>query len=238
MPDAFIPVAEQYGFIVPIGAWVLDEACRQMAVWRSAGMDWLQMAVNISPRQLSSPGLVEVVAEVLRRHDVEPSMVTLEITETALLDDTGVVSSQLEMLASLGVKLALDDFGTGYSALAHLKDFPVDILKVDRSFVSQLAGAGRADQIVGALVAMAHFLGLTVVGEGVETTEQWRYLEELGCDFGQGYLVSKPVAPGEIPAIVRRRGAASPSVEELVGRAFAGIRALSPPSFSTTAGTH
>jgi EAL domain-containing protein (putative c-di-GMP-specific phosphodiesterase class I) len=165
-------------------------------------------------------------------------MVTLEITETALLDDTGVVSTQLEMLAALGVKLALDDFGTGYSALAHLKDFPVDILKVDRSFVSQLAGAGRADQIVGALVAMAHFLGLTVVGEGVETTEQWRYLEELGCDFGQGYLVSKPVAPGEIPAIVRRRGAASPSVEELVGRAFAGIRALSPPSFSTTAGTH
>jgi len=238
MPDAFIPVAEQYGFIVPIGAWVLDEACRQWAVWRSAGMDWLQMAVNISPRQLSSPGLVEVVAEVLRRHDVEPSMVTLEITETALLDDTGVVSTQLEMLAALGVKLALDDFGTGYSALAHLKDFPVDILKVDRSFVSQLAGAGRADQIVGALVAMAHFLGLTVVGEGVETTEQWRYLEELGCDFGQGYLVSKPVPPGEIPAIVRRRGTASPSVEELVGRAFAGIRALSPPSFSTTAGAH
>ena len=203
MPGAFISIAEQRGLIVPIGEWVLDEACRQLAAWsHDLGLTDITMAVNVSGRQLSSPGFVKTVADIVARHDIDTRRLTLEITETTLIEEGANLRETLEALVSLGLHLALDDFGTGYSALAHLRDFPVDILKIDRSFVEQLGEGGRAHQIVGALTAMAHFLNMTVVGEGIETPQQWQQLRDLQCDDGQGYLVSKAIPPDQLVALL------------------------------------
>jgi diguanylate cyclase (GGDEF)-like protein/PAS domain S-box-containing protein len=210
-PEHFMSVAEQRGLIIPIGAWVLDEACRQLAAWRSAGaLSTITMAVNVSGRQLADPAIVGLVRDAIRRHDVPASRLTLEITETTLIEDAANLRDTLSELAGLGVHLALDDFGTGYSALAHLRDFRVDILKIDRSFVEQLGDGGRAREIVGALTAMAHFLDMTVVGEGIETSKQLDELKNLACDTGQGFVVSRPLEPADLVELLaradRRRG--------------------------------
>jgi diguanylate cyclase (GGDEF)-like protein/PAS domain S-box-containing protein len=204
-PADFMALAEQRGFIVDIGAWVIDEACRQLAEWSAdAELANLTMAVNISSRQLADPSIVAVVRDALTRHGIGPARLSLEMTETTLIEDAASVRDTLTELAALGVHLALDDFGTGYSALAHLRDFSVDILKIDRSFVEQLGDGGRAREMVGALTAMAHFLDMSVVGEGIETSKQWEELKNVACDDGQGFLMAKPMAPDDLVALVKR----------------------------------
>jgi diguanylate cyclase (GGDEF)-like protein len=204
MPDEFIPFAEQRGLIARIDAFVLDEACRQLAEWTSHD-GWpgsFTMAVNVSGRELLDPAFVGHVAEVIRHYGIAPARLCLEITETAFVGEWGDLQATLSELSRLGVRLALDDFGTGYSSLAHLQRFKVDILKIDRSFVAQLSRSPRDREIVGALTAMSHALGISVVGEGVETSNQLDTLAGLDCDQGQGFLLARPMLPEGIVALV------------------------------------
>ncbi|MEO6713351.1 MAG: EAL domain-containing protein [Mycobacteriales bacterium] len=199
-PADFIPVAEETRLIVPIDRWVLDEACRQLVAWnaeRPAGPP-LTMAVNISGRQLSEPDVVEAVVAVLDRHKLTPGLLCLEVTETAMLQDVIPAQRVFEKLAAIGVQLALDDFGTGYSSLGHLQRFPVNILKIDRSFVERMHAGNDESAIVAAVTAMARALGMRTVGEGIETDEQLEGLTGLGCNDGQGYLLARPARPDQL----------------------------------------
>ena len=190
-PDAFIPAAEETGLIVALGTWILEEACRQAAVWEG------EMAVNLSALQLDDPALPALVARVLAETGLDPARLNLEITETVLMGDTQANIEILRALKAVGVSLSVDDFGTGYSSLNYLKRFPVDVLKVDRSFVQGLPEDREDAAIVAAVIALAHALGLTVVAEGVETAEQREALRAGGCELAQGYLFSRPV-PAEM----------------------------------------
>nr|WP_249160376.1 EAL domain-containing protein [Actinospica acidithermotolerans] len=203
-PADFIEVAEDTGLIIPIGRWVLSEACRTLARWnrlRGSEKPGFTMAVNLSARQISDPTLVGDVADVLHRFDVEPRRLCLEVTETAVHDAPLSADGVLGGLSALGVRIALDDFGTGYSSLRHLRRVPVDILKIDRMFVNGLDQPGEDRAIIGAVIAMAHSLGMTTVGEGIETEAQYAQLLELGCDLGQGYLLSQPLPPEQFADI-------------------------------------
>jgi diguanylate cyclase (GGDEF)-like protein/PAS domain S-box-containing protein len=196
-PADFIGIAEETGLIVPIGLWVLDHACEQLHLWNQARAVPLTMAVNLSPRQLLSPELVSQVGDILGRHRVDPGHLCLEITETVLMEDAraeGVLSA----LKALGVQLALDDFGTGYSSLGYLSRFPVDVLKVDRSFIANLGSDHDATTIVASIVRLAQALRLQIVAEGVETQEQLTQLALLGCELGQGFYWSLAVAPDQL----------------------------------------
>ena len=194
-PADFIPLAETSGLIVAMGEWVLDEACRQAAAWRAdgtAGADLL-MAVNLSPRQLSADGLAATVAATLQRHGMPADRLCLEITESAIMADPVSATATLRELKALGVQLAIDDFGTGYSSLAHLKHLlPVDVLKIDRSFVRDLATSAEDQAIVAAVIDLARKLGVTTVAEGVEEPAQAEVLRELRCGVGQGFMWSRP----------------------------------------------
>jgi diguanylate cyclase (GGDEF)-like protein len=193
-PEEFIPVAEETGLIVPIGAWVLQQATEQLADWQAelGAARELHMSVNICPRQLRHDELVDQVATALLDTGIGASTLWLEITETAMMEDPNAAAATLQRLRDLGVTLAVDDFGTGYSALGYLKRFPVGIVKVDRSFVAGLGVDVDSEAIVRAVVAMAHAIGLTVVAEGIETPLQQDRLSELGCDMAQGYLYGRP----------------------------------------------
>jgi EAL domain-containing protein (putative c-di-GMP-specific phosphodiesterase class I) len=193
-PGRFIPVAEDSGLIIPIGAWVLHEACRQLAQWhrqRRGRRPW-SVEVNLSARQIDHAGIIPTVERALSDSGVEPWQVTLEITESALMKDAASALAVLKALKALGVTLAIDDFGTGYSSLSYLQRFPLDILKIDRTFVRELGSGGDGAEIVAAVVNLAHALNLQVVAEGVETERQLIELRRLGCDFAQGYLFSRP----------------------------------------------
>ena len=205
LPGDFIPLAEERGLIASIDTFVFDEACRQLAEWVADDTlpDDFTVAVNLSGRQLSDPRLVERVASSIRSHGVAPRQLCLEITETALIGELGEATTTLADLSKLGVRIALDDFGTGYSTLAHVQRLNVDILKIDRSFVEQIGGSDRDREIIGAITAMAHALGMSVVGEGIETTRQLDELTALGCDAGQGYLLAPPL-PAEQVAVLGR----------------------------------
>jgi EAL domain-containing protein (putative c-di-GMP-specific phosphodiesterase class I) len=194
-PAEFIPVAERRGLIGAIGDFVLNEACRQIAAWTSADTcpEQLTIGVNVSGRELRDPELVKRVAATLNRHGVAPSRLVLEITESVMLGELGAAHRAIEGLAELGVRIALDDFGTGYSTLAHLRQLQTDILKIDRSFVSQLGAQSRDREIIAAVTGMAHALGMTVVAEGVETEAQRDELTAIGCDAAQGYLFARPL---------------------------------------------
>ncbi|HUC15202.1 MAG TPA: EAL domain-containing protein [Acidimicrobiales bacterium] len=203
LPNDFISFAEQHGSIADIGSFVLDEACRQLAAWRSrpSWPEAFTMAVNISARELSAPGLAERVAEVVRRHGINPARLCLEIPETALIVDVARVQQTLSALSNLGVRIALNDFGTGYS-LVRLRRLNVDILKIDSSFVSQVNENPRDREIVAAVTAMSHALGITVVGGGIETTDQLDTLTALDCDSGQGFLFARPMSAEAVLALV------------------------------------
>jgi diguanylate cyclase (GGDEF)-like protein len=194
MPDQFIPVAEETGLIVPLGEWVLGQACRQTQTWRREHpqLSHLGVSVNLSGRQIAQSDLVTVVANVLTDTGLPPGHLALEITESVLMADAEYAITVLRGLKNLGVLLSIDDFGTGYSSLSYLKKFPVDILKIDRSFVDGLAVEDHDSAIVQATINLAHSLGLTTVAEGTETPEQVRALTNLGCDKAQGYLFSRP----------------------------------------------
>ena len=190
-PGEFVELAEETGLIVPIGAWVLEQACRQLVQWRAVGAD-ISVSVNLAARQLAEPGLVDTVAEILDRTGVQHDKVWLELTESVLMDDAEATIEMLGALRELGVRLAVDDFGTGYSSMAYLKRFPVDCLKIDRTFVSGLGEDAEDTAICSAVVSLAHALDLGVVAEGIETKQQARALRELGCERGQGFLFGRP----------------------------------------------
>jgi len=202
-PDEFIPFAEQHGLIGRIDSFVLDEACRQLAEWihRDGWPIGFTMAVNVSGRELAETGFAGVVAEAIRRHAIAPERLCLEITETAFVAGWGEIQETLTALSSLGVRIALDDFGTGYSSLAHLQRMKVDILKIDRSFVEQIGTSERDRAIVAAVTAMSHALGISVVGEGVETDHQFDTLAGLDCDQGQGFLLARPMSAESVVAL-------------------------------------
>ena len=203
-PAEFIPLAEQTGLIAGIGAWVLDVALAQAADWSTARHDGASVGVwvNLSARQLGDPGLVELVAESLRRHGVDPSQLGLEITETALLEDAEGAVTALSSLREIGVRLAVDDFGTGYSSLSYLKRLPVDAVKIDRTFVDGLAIDGDDSAIVAAVTGMARALRLTTIAEGVENLDQLHALRRLGCDLAQGFFFTTPQPPSHISRLL------------------------------------
>jgi diguanylate cyclase (GGDEF)-like protein/PAS domain S-box-containing protein len=201
-PDEFIPVAEQTGLIIPIGERVLARACEQAAAWQPvSGEPGLEIAVNLSPRQFSHPGLVPSVAAALERTGLDPTLLSLEITETVLIDNADLALHTLQRLKDLGVRLVLDDFGTGYSSLSHLKRFPIDLVKIDRSFVDGLGDDAGDSAIVSAVISMGLAMGVGIVAEGVETAAQAATLRALGCPLAQGFLFARPLdaeAAGEL----------------------------------------
>jgi len=203
-PVDFIPVAEETGLIVPIGEWVLRTACRQVRAWADAGLPALPVAVNLSARQFQQEGLVDMVRDALAEARVDARLLELEVTESLLMEDTARTVRTLERLRGQGITIALDDFGTGYSSLSYLKRFPVDTIKIDKSFVRDVATDAQSGAIATAIVTLAHSLGKDVVAEGVETREQLESLAARGCDAVQGFLFSRPVPAAEIPALVRR----------------------------------
>ncbi len=192
-PDEFISLAEETGLILPIGEWVLHTACRQLKKWHDAGEKSLYVAVNLSGLQLQQADFIDTLRKVLRDTGLDPHSLTLEITESMLMDHVEVTLLMLDVLKATGVGLAIDDFGTGYSSLAYLRRFPVDVLKIDRTFTRSMMRNVDDASIVSGIIALAHNLRLKVVAEGVETEEQRKFLADLECDFIQGYLLSEPV---------------------------------------------
>lgn len=201
-PDTFIPLAEETGLILTIGAWVLKTACAQNRAWRDAGIPSPPVAVNLSPRQFRQHDIAAVVAQVLAETGLEPHLLELEITEGMVMQDATRVAAVLGELKQMGLTLAMDDFGTGYSSLGYLKRFPFDKLKIDKSFVRDLTRDPDSAAIAKAVIAMAHSLHLKVIAEGVETQGQLNYLQSQGCDEIQGYFLSKPVPAGEFERLL------------------------------------
>lgn len=207
-PANFISIAEESGLIVPIGEWVLREACRQACEWKKEGSEDLplSMSVNLSARQFKQPGLVQSVARALKESDLEPASLILEITESVAVEDVRSARETLERLKDLGVRLAVDDFGTGYSSLAYLQNFPVDILEIDRSFISDPSSNPKNSSIVATVIAFGRSLGIEVTAEGIENEEQLEWLRELGCPLGQGYHFNKPLPKEAAGLIALARG--------------------------------
>jgi Amt family ammonium transporter len=201
-PGEFIPVAEETGLIVQLGEWVLRRACADLASWRDEH-DWatgIRITVNASAKQVDGQELTATVDSVLRDTGLPAGLLGIEITEGLLLDESRAPQDALAALKRLGVRLLLDDFGTGYSSLSYLSRFPVDVLKVDRSFVSDLGGRTDSTPIVTAIVALAKGLRLDVIAEGVETEDQLNRLRELGCDYAQGFLLARPMPAADLVA--------------------------------------
>ncbi len=196
-PNIFVPIAEETGLVVPIGYWTLEQACRQMTEWAPllpAGRP-ISIHVNLSGRQFRQLDLANQVRSILERTDLDPKRLGLEITESVVMENAAVAAETLEQLRSVGVQLQIDDFGTGYSSLSYLHRFPIDTLKIDRSFIRQMLSDKRNAEIVRSIVALAHELGMQVIAEGVETTEQLARLRELGCERAQGYFFCEAVPP-------------------------------------------
>lgn len=191
-PDEFIPIAEDSGLIIPLGEWVLEESFRQSEQWKNEGHS-IHVAINISIKQLMDENIIHHVAFLGQKYNVDSPMIELEITENIMMENLKFILSQLKILAQCGFKLAIDDFGTGHSSLATLRDLPVDVLKIDRSFVSNAMQDKRDQQIVAAIIEMGHSLNKEIVAEGIETIAQMHFLKDLGCDLGQGYLFAKPI---------------------------------------------
>jgi diguanylate cyclase (GGDEF)-like protein len=205
MPGEFIPMAEESGLIFELGNWVINEACRQMKVWQESydsAADIL-MAINISPRQFSQAALVDKILSKLSEFDLPASNLKVEITETAIMERAKQSVDMLNRLKSTGVLVSIDDFGTGYSSMSNLQEFPLDQLKIDLSFVRKMNDSAENLEIVRAIINLAHNLGLNVVAEGVEEIEQQDTLRDLGCEFGQGYLFSKPISRMKVEAFFK-----------------------------------
>ncbi|MGD0084286.1 MAG: EAL domain-containing protein, partial [Acidimicrobiales bacterium] len=193
-PADFVPIAEECGLIVPIGEWVLERACALLARWSRAGprLAACTLSVNVSAVQLRSRTFTQALEQLIAATSIEPKLLRLEITESVLMGDIDYFSTALHRLQAIGARLSIDDFGTGYSSLAYLRRFPVDELKIDRSFVAGLDTDTYDATLVAAMIAIGDALGLRVVAEGVETTEQLAALRDLGCQYAQGYLLARP----------------------------------------------
>ncbi|MBV8979491.1 MAG: bifunctional diguanylate cyclase/phosphodiesterase [Acidimicrobiia bacterium] len=204
-PDDFVPVLEETDLIVPVGAWVLEEACRQAAAWRRSGPPAaeLTISVNVAPRQLAHPDFVATVARALETTGGNPRQLCLEITEAALIEDMDFVQRQLSRVRELGVRLAVDDFGTGYSSVSYVRKFPLDTLKIDKSFVQGLTAGAEDAAIAQAIIKMAHALGLSTVAEGVENADELARLQQLGCDLVQGFYFSAPLTADAVDGLMR-----------------------------------
>jgi diguanylate cyclase (GGDEF)-like protein len=202
-PAQFIPLAEETGLIVPIGKWVLRTACTQNVAWQQAGLLPVCMAVNLSPRQFADENLLNDLAAVLKETGMAPEHLELEITESMVMGNVDRAAKQLTAIKQMGVRLAIYDFGTGYSSLAQIKRFPIDTIKVDRSFIRDIPQNSEDKAITEAIIAMGRSLSLTVVAEGVETKEQQTFLREHACNEMQGYYFSKPVAPDQFAELLR-----------------------------------
>ncbi|EZP63880.1 EAL domain-containing protein [Pseudomonas sp. P7] len=203
-PDQFISVAEETGLIIPIGKWIARQACRMSKQLSAAGMGNLQVAINLSPKQFSDPDLVASIATILKEEELPANLLELELTEGLLLEATEDTRLQLDQLKSFGLTLAMDDFGTGYSSLSYLKKFPIDIIKIDRSFIHEIPDNQDDMEITSAVIAMAHNLKLKVVAEGIETAEQLAFLRRHRCDVGQGYLFDRPIPGAELLEKLKR----------------------------------
>ena len=192
-PAEFIPVAEQSGHIVPLGNWVLNEVCRMLNRWQAKGVPLVPVSVNVSARQFQQADFHRRVAEVLRRHAIDPALIELELTEGLLMEDTASAKRALQQLKNTGVRISIDDFGTGHSCLNYLRRFPIDVLKIDKSFVQDVDGSDDSGIIVEAIISLARSLQLDTVAEGVETREQLNFLIDQGCHVAQGFLFGQPM---------------------------------------------
>jgi diguanylate cyclase (GGDEF)-like protein len=210
-PDEFITVAEESGYIVPVGLWVLEEACRQLKRWGSSGLPVPRVAINVAPVHFHQPDFHNQIRKTLQHHGVDPSLIELELTERSLMEDTDGVRACLRGLKEIGVRLAIDDFGTGYSCLSYLRQFPIDVLKIDRSFVSDLDTSGDDQALCGAILSIAQRLSLDSVAEGIESEQQLAFLTKHGCQFGQGHYFGAPVEPSDIAKMLAERGVRSPA---------------------------
>jgi EAL domain-containing protein (putative c-di-GMP-specific phosphodiesterase class I) len=199
-PSQFIPLAEETGLIYELGLWVLHSACKQHKRWRDAGLEKLRLAVNMSGRQLQRAGIEKDLMTVFEETDMDLECLELELTESILMQP-GDGGDVLEWLTGIGINLALDDFGTGYSALSYLRRFPIDRIKIDRSFVNEIDTNQSDAALVRAIIGMAHGLNIQVIAEGVETNAQLDQLKRYGCDEAQGYLLAKPTNPSKIQAL-------------------------------------
>ena len=209
LPIEFIPIAEESGLIVPIGRWVLDEACRQAATWRRHGHG-IGVSVNVSARQLDDDRLIKDVDSALTASRLEPAALTLEVTETTLMRDADATASRLERLKELGVRIAIDDFGTGHSSLAYLRQFPADALKIDRSFIAGISTSKASAAVIHTLVALAKTLEIETLAEGIEDAGQLETLQREGCDQGQGFLFSRPLRADALEGFLEAARASGP----------------------------
>ncbi len=200
-PDEFIPIAEGNGLIVALGRWVLREACRQARGWQDAGHE-IGVSVNVSACQLDDATIVSDVELVLAETGLEATRLALEVTETALMRDPAATAQQLHALKRLGVGIAIDDFGTGYSSLAYLRQFPADTLKIDRSFISDIASCSESDALIHTLVQLGKSLGIETLAEGIEDESQLEALQREGCDHGQGFWFSRPLEAGALEVLL------------------------------------
>ncbi|GAB4533898.1 MAG: hypothetical protein Tsb0014_19710 [Pleurocapsa sp.] len=202
-PGEFIPVAEDTGLIIPLGLWVMQEACRQLSIWQQRyPASNLKMSVNLSVKQFAQPDLIEQIDRILQETQLDSQSLKLEITESAIMDRAESATSILEQLKERQIKLSIDDFGTGYSSLSYLHRFPVDTLKIDRSFINRIGEGGENLEIIEAIITVAHNLGMTIVAEGIETSQQKVYLRDIYCEEGQGYLFSKPLSSEAVESML------------------------------------
>jgi EAL domain-containing protein (putative c-di-GMP-specific phosphodiesterase class I) len=225
-PAEFIPVAEETGLILPIGRWALEEACRQMREWQGQFPHAAEMyvSVNLSGRQFANPQLIDQIEEALRSTGLPPQSLKLEVTESVVMGDIEKTIEMLRQLRALGVESSIDDFGTGYSSLSYLHHFPSSTLKIDRSFIGRMGAANEKGEIVRTILLLARNLGMKVVAEGVETEGQLAQLQDLSCDYGQGYLFSKAV---NAAAVGRVLSESSPrTLRSANSEGLAGLRAL------------
>ncbi len=196
-PGKFIPVLEDTGMIIEVGEWILRTAIRQVKEWQDKGYPVVPVSVNLSPIQFRQKDLSLMIERIIRESGFYPSLLTLEITESAFMQDIEFTRTILDNLKNIGVSISIDDFGTGYSSLAYLKRFPIDNLKIDISFIREIATDPITASIVMAIINMAHTLNLKTIAEGIETEEQWKFLRLLRCDMGQGFYLSKPLPAEE-----------------------------------------
>ncbi|WP_181918849.1 putative bifunctional diguanylate cyclase/phosphodiesterase [Wenzhouxiangella sediminis] len=213
MPTEFIRATEESGLIVPLGDWVLEQACRQAAEWHRGGIEGVPVSVNLSARQFQTGRIAETVEKILERSGLPAGLLTLEITESMLMEQVQAGQDVLRRLRAMGVHISLDDFGTGYSSLSYVKKFDLDTLKIDRSFILDLAGRDSDRDLVAAIISMARCLRLKVVAEGVEELEQLDILTQMDCDSFQGHFFSRALPPGEVPGIVEALGRIRPDVQ-------------------------